>query len=43
VGLDELEVRWPDGMVSRIATLSPNILLTVKREAEENFTLVAGP
>ena len=43
VAVRGLEVRWPDGMVSRIAAVPRNVLLTIERAAEENFTLLAGP
>jgi hypothetical protein len=43
VAVRALEVRWPDGMVSRIAAVPRNAVLTIERAAEENFTLLAGP
>lgn len=41
--LQSLEVRWPDGMVSRLERLPRNAILIIERQSEPNFTLVAGP
>jgi hypothetical protein len=38
-----LEIRWPDGIISRLDTVPRNAILTIERESEPNFTLVAGP